>query len=372
MTILPAPLPTLSSLIRATLSQPSSGNTWSGKENYISYYSRARWGLADAVRVFLSIRGNGEIYCPEYFCEEAMGPLRKIPAQIRFYPVQEDLQPDWDRLMSMRNKGSGKAILIIVHYFGFPNNVDKAGEFCRKTGIGLIEDAAHVLSPGPGGIGSAGGMVVYSPRKLLSVPDVGILVIRGQGNIPDNFIAPVNLQKGVGKWILKRLILSLMWHLGISMPQSSRSMSAASNDITKGDEDGNERLGCNPYSRKLLGLSERYLGNVVSIRRKNYQWLLNGIHDLKDIKPLFPSLPEGVCPYLFPLRIYKDRDRLLDKLRSRGIPAGTWPTLPPEVLKDTSLSIARRLRQEIITLPIHQTIYEPQMDTIISALHEVI
>ena len=129
MTVPPAPLPSLSSLIRAPLSQPSSGRTWSGKENYTSYYSRARWGLADAVRIFLSIRGDGEIYLPEYFCEEAMGPLREIPAKIRFYPVQEDLQPDWDRLKSMGNNGAGRAILILVHYFGFPNNVDKAGQF---------------------------------------------------------------------------------------------------------------------------------------------------------------------------------------------------------------------------------------------------
>lgn len=332
--------------------------------------------MADAVRALFSGRGNGEIYCPEYFCEEAMGSLREIPAKIRFYPVQEDLQPDWDRLTSIRNKGSEGAVLILVHYFGFPNNIDKAGQFCRKQGIGLIEDAAHVLSPGPGGIGSAGDMVVYSPRKLLSVPDVGILVVRGQGkmpdNFPDNFIEPVTLQKGVGKWILKRLILSFMWHLGISLPQGRRYESAASNDITKGDEDGNERLGCNPYSRKLLGLSERHLGDVVSIRRKNYQKLLNGIRDLKYIKPLFPSLPEGVCPYLFPLRIYKDRDRLLDKMRRRGIPAGTWPTLPPEVVRDISLSVARRLRQEIMTLPVHQTLTEHQMDIIISVLHEVI
>src|SRR3972149_2545670 len=191
MTIPAAPLSTLTTLVKAIWAQPSAGRVWSAeRSNRILFYSRARWGLADAVQLLIGDKDNGVIWCPEYFCEEAMGPLRSISKKVRFYPVLEDLRPDWSRIKAAGIKGSISSVLILVHYFGFPNDIGTAQQYCREWNIGLIEDAAHVLFPGEGCIGTAGSMVVFSPRKLLAVPEGGLLIVNKEVTLPDKFRYP--------------------------------------------------------------------------------------------------------------------------------------------------------------------------------------
>lgn len=50
-------------------------------------------------------------------------------------------------------------------------------------------------------------------------------------------------------------------------------------------------------------------------------------------------------------------------LNRKGIPAYSWPDLSPEVLNVSDFPLANALRQEILTLPVHQNLAESQMES---------
>jgi dTDP-4-amino-4,6-dideoxygalactose transaminase len=278
------------------------------------------------------------------------------------------MNPNWETLDNL--SGERFSVLILVHFFGFPGDIGRAERFCRERGFGLIEDAAHVLLPGPGGIGSVGDLVVYSPRKLLPIPEGGLLVLRDTAAELDTGLQEPTRARGFNHaWVARQMIRRMIEALGIS-PQAVRE-SLENNGYAAEDTAEGQRLGCTPYSRGLLGLLEADLAHVVCRRRANYQRLLEGTKSIRNTVPIFPVLPDGVCPYLFPLRMKKGRNRALCELKRSGIPAGIWPALPAEVLADPQHSDARVLRDEIITLPVHQSLTAAHISSLVTALTAV-
>ena len=69
---------------------------------------------------------------------------------------------------------------MLVHYFGCPTLAAPTKDFCAKHNAWLLEDAAHVLRP-VSGVGKYGDFIIYSPHKLLPIPDGAVLVIRTGG-----------------------------------------------------------------------------------------------------------------------------------------------------------------------------------------------
>ena len=90
--------------------------------------------------------------------------------------------------------------------------------------------------------------------------------------------------------------------------------------------------------------------------------------------PLFPSLPEGVCPYLFPIRLDQNIiEYVYYRLNAVGIPAQMWPALPAEVKeKPFGHKIAIKLRESILTIPIHQSLTKHHIECIVSNLRDAI
>ena len=64
--------------------------------------------------------------------------------------------------------------------------------FLSKNGTWLVEDAVHVLKPTLN-IGQKGDIVLYSPHKLLPIPDGAIIVIKSVG--PNNLVNDKNVLK---------------------------------------------------------------------------------------------------------------------------------------------------------------------------------
>ena len=91
-------------------------------------------------------------------------------------------------------------------------------------------------------------------------------------------------------------------------------------------------------------------------------------------RPLFPFLPDSVCPYLFPICLNEEIiEKVYYLLNGMGIPAQTWPDLPPEVKENPSQhEIALKLRRSVLTLPIHQSLTKDQIEYIGRSLREAI
>jgi dTDP-4-amino-4,6-dideoxygalactose transaminase len=92
---------------------------------------------------------------------------------------------------------------------------------------------------------------------------------------------------------------------------------------------------------------------MVALRRRNYLVLLGETEAV--CRPMFETLPDGVCPLFYPLRVNRKAE-LLHRLRSAGIEAidfwsSNHPACDPRAFPETM-----ELRRSVIEIPCHQDI----------------
>ena len=308
------------------------------------------------------------VWIPGYFCNEALEPMRRLTVNLEFYRIKEDLTPDWEMLEDRVTRG---AVLMLVHYFGFPNAPEAARDFCDRHGLVLLEDAAHVLLPGPP-IGS-GDLSVFSPRKLLSVPAGGILVLPEDwaAHLPDGFTDLLARETLIwfGKRLTQKIFVSL--HVPWHRLKAAEHPNGSTDNVSVTAHGG--LAGCDPFALKLLTVMERDADEIVALRRHNYGRLLDRTRELIGARPMSPGLPDAVCPYAFPLLVDRGVGEVVTRLQSQGIPAMRWPDLAPEVVDNgRDHEVAIRTYERLLLLPIHQSLSSKQIDLMIERLRTAV
>jgi len=211
------PLPQISKLVSALI--PATGkafpppDTWAKNGETASWYSRGSFVIRSIAEMSLD-KGKREglwLWFPDYFCNSSTVPARETGFELCFYPVQEDLQPDWEQCRQIA-KVRPPAFFMLVHYFGHLSDSIPAREFCDEFGALLVEDGAHVLEPF-GGIGVNCDFSFYSPHKLLPVPDGAVLL----ANTPHakEFLVSERSETfptitSTGVWVAKRVVQHIM------------------------------------------------------------------------------------------------------------------------------------------------------------------
>ena len=366
MTVPAVPLPSFGTILSALVNPGSAGKSWArdGSGRVARVYGSGRDALSAAVQAIGRAKGQKKlaVWFPAYFCNEALAPLRELEVDIEFYPVCEDLSPNWAMLEGLAGREQATQIFVLVHYFGFPNDVGRAREFCERHGLKLIEDAAHVLLPTLA-IGE-GEIQVFSPRKLLPLPAGGILVIPEEMSAYLADVPEANRLAETALWLLRRVAQRMMvqlhipWHLFRKARSSGEAVS--SNGGSRGHPEP-----CGPFTLKLLAALEHQLDEVIRRRRYNYSFLLEWAKGLALCRPLFSVLPEGVCPYVFPLWVERGSGEMARSLQAVGIPASQWPDLPPEVLANRrQYGSAVEIQRRLLLLPVHQSLSQEQMDAV--------
>jgi hypothetical protein len=130
----------------------------------------ARSALAE----FLKQRSARKLWLPSYVCEAAAESAAASAAALDFFPVDEALAPDSAFLARHLRRGD---FVLAVDYFGMVPDAAFRRLVAERRDVRWIEDRAQALD-----VGSAawGHWQLFSPRKLLGVPDGGILT-RGRG-----------------------------------------------------------------------------------------------------------------------------------------------------------------------------------------------
>src|SRR5882724_4501320 len=106
------------------------------------FFFWARNGIFYSLQA-LGISHNAHVLVPSYVCTAAVEPFAAYGAEVEFYNIGRNCEPDFAELESRINPRT-EAILA-VHYFGFPQKIQEFRELCNRHGIALIEDCAHVL-----------------------------------------------------------------------------------------------------------------------------------------------------------------------------------------------------------------------------------
>src|SRR5581483_4064910 len=124
---------------------------------------------------------------------------------VGFFAVDERLDPDPDALDRQLEPGDA---VVVIDYFGRLPPVALRALAARRRDVQWIEDRAQRLDPADGW----GDFLIYSPRKLVGVPDGGVVVARGPlPALPAPRARPATLQAPSGLLRLEDDAASETW-----------------------------------------------------------------------------------------------------------------------------------------------------------------
>jgi len=157
----------------------------------VNFFAHSRTALWQGLQQLPMEKGQ-TILVPDYICDVVLHPLEDLGIQPEFYPVDDYFAPYWEVLENIQTDCPAQAFLL-VHYFGQPQDIKRAREFCDKYGLWMIEDNAH----GHGGkynrkiLGSFGDIGFSSPHKQLQSASGGVLYLHGKPADPISYTLPV-------------------------------------------------------------------------------------------------------------------------------------------------------------------------------------
>jgi len=128
-------------------------------------------------------------------------------------------------------------------------------------------------------------------------------------------------------------------------------------------------LAMSNISKRILNNTD--LNKMIIIRRKNYNFLLEKLKNIPQIKICFPKLPQGVCPYLFPIEVKNNR-HLYEKLKKQGIYTFIFGEFLHNVLPQEGFDTARYLSKHVLALPIHQDLNQNQLQYMVDNLKNIL
>ncbi|MBX3235219.1 MAG: DegT/DnrJ/EryC1/StrS family aminotransferase [Nitrospiraceae bacterium] len=314
----------------------------------------------------LGLKPGDRVLFPAYHCGAELDVCVKAELNIAFYDVDPSLSIDWTalhRLVDARTRA-----LFVIHYFGFPVELEPAHALCREHGLALIEDCAHALYSRDlrnQACGQSGAMAVYSLRKFLPVPEGGAL---RSASVSDSAVPPpaeetfsmlrFEAQRSahrVGIPMRRRVMARAAGTAGIPFAfwnrLTGRRRHPRANDPSLDFGVAGADWGMSTLSRWIVERTDH--AAVVRRRRANFAELIGRIGSTGLVRPLFTALPDGACPWLCPV-VVDDADGLIDYLRRRGIEAAPlWRETHAQWPAERFPS-AGWLKQRAVALPIHQ------------------
>jgi hypothetical protein len=194
----------------------------------------------------------------------------------------------------------------------------------------------------------------------LPIPALSLLSIPG-------FAAPTSgaaWRGGDWAWLGKRLLQSAAVRLGGAGPIAKRRPSESGLQL-------DHPQAVSVIARRLLIAQQGRLSEIAARRRDNFRSLANAVDAISGIEvaPQFARWSND-CPYALPLFVEAGKfEGAYSRLWANGVPAQTWPDLPPEVIADERRhSAAIEWQRKLMLIPVHQSLTRSQIDLMRRAL----
>ena len=310
-------------------------------------WSPGRPALAYGVRA-LGLPAGATVLCPDFVCETLTRPLEAAGLRVRFHPLGEDLAPDWPALD--RERPGSAAALVMVHYFGVPQDAPRYRAYCDQRGWRLIEDNAHGHGAlvGSREAGTFGDVGIASPYKSFPIRNGGLLYLSpGTSFAPPRLscqpaVLPVRLARAAARAVLD-LHPPLRAALRPCPPYGSQAAFREEQPIGEWAMDA---WSCDELFRADLA--------ALRARRQALYRVWEEWTAVRGLTPIFPALPEGAMPLVFPARSASPEAsaRWFRWGHRHGIDVHSWPTLPEPVVREDGPALRRWER--LVCFPLHQ------------------
>lgn len=352
-----APRPALRQLLAAirpvSVDDAALAAPWCGPGDRAILFSRAAWALRAVAELRAVESGRRPlVWLPGWFCNQATLPLREA-ADVVFYPVGDNLQPDWSGCEAALLKAQPPDAFVLVHYFGRPVETATARAFCDRHGAWLVEDAAHVLAP-RGGVGRAADATLWSLYKHLPLPDGGLLTVRSGGAIHPVRLAAVAAPGRAAPAALGWMVRRALQRIAPAAAGALRPQPLAFDRDPPPETPAPTPAASRAMRRALAGCLDD-IDRIAARRVANDAALRAALADT-GLRPLLPASDGTWTPYRSVFRAVHPAEARpwYDRLQAAGNVVESWPDLPPEVRRDGERqATALALRASVIALPIH-------------------
>lgn len=340
--------------------------------NVITYYS-ARYAIRHAL-ISLDINCNDEVLLPSYNCGVEIEALNQNSIfNIIFYNVDKFFNIDINDIKSKITRST--KLILVTHYFGFNQSLEELKLICEKRNIYLLEDCAHAFlsMSGDKWLGSYGDVSIFSFRKTLPIPDGAALVINN-----NNILHPVKGPKPkslVTKYScaerhlesLNSKLLKLFYLIKYTPVITIRAWYRLINRLCNNKIIFLVHPESNNYYKEIQNwdMSDESLAimnkldfvKIKNRRRDNYLLLLDCLKSIDNIFIPRNSLPDGVCPLIFPVYV-KDRYLIYESMKKNGYRGHCWWEVFHPAVPWAGFSESAWMKKNLYGLSIHQDLNE--------------
>jgi perosamine synthetase len=390
----PAAYPSARAPVAPVLSRHSFGHAGHARVASVLDAGEARFVTSGRIAIALALRlmgvGPGDsVLVPAFHCASMIEPVIWSGATPVFYRVNPDTSVDLEDVAAKLDGTS--RVLMATNYFGFPQDLVAIRAFCDARGLLMLEDCAHCFLGEYKGkpVGSYGDYAIASSMKFFPIYEGGCLLSARHS------LAPVRLRSaGLGfetkttlnvledsfsyarLGALKALLWLPLWLKDKAWSELKARKPAATQSLVPGSSEGGFSFDpgwldkrSSAFSRLMLKLVSR--PRMGALRRKNYLTLQAALAPMPGCHPLFPTLPDGVYPWVFPL-VTDAPQQIFDTLKRQGVPIirfgeFLWPGIDARVCAN-SIDLSRR----VMSFSCHQELREDELDWMINRIQEAL
>jgi len=264
---------------------------------------------------------------------------RQLKLRVKLIDVSEnDLIINYENLKNIEEDCKG---LVITHLFGFPCQIEKILEICKKKNIKMIEDCAQSFGSKFNGIetGNFGeaGIISTSLLKTPTTLSGGFLVTENkilhneverwlEKELSNNFFDKFKLFIKIVVFLLNSYprvysILSdkIFFFLKKYQPRTYRKILYSGMGMKNVTFDPKERPKLSKFQISM-GLSQLHRCEEMKLkRRRNSQYLQSKLVNSKKIKVINDHFSSNWNHQYFVIKINKDFDKIFNKIFENGV-----------------------------------------------------
>jgi len=303
----------------------------------MTYFAHARTALKYGLKN-LGFKKGDRILVPDYVCAAVLHPIKELFLEVVYYPINDSFEPEWESLEGLVKNNTCRAI-IMVHYFGQPQNIARFKDFCSLHNMLLLEDNAH----GCGGylngklLGTFGDIGICSPRKFIGTPSGGVLY-----NNDSKTLDIMTELKSFPVWQLK-IIIKIVINFIRPVKRIIQSWIAKSKNWS------------DPFLYKesikpdyKIDFVSRWLIESTNwpelAKRRRDNWMAWEMYiENTDLIPIFDTVYSESCPWVMPAyaNSIEERNSWLRWGADNNAALFPWPSLPEAVVNSEGVALER-------------------------------
>jgi len=300
----------------------------------IIYFTKARTALKYGLQS-LGFQKNESILIPDFLCDSVISSIEESTLEFTVYETADDMSPIWASVEL--NICKNTKALLMVHYFGQPQNINVFRQFSKKHNLLLVEDNAH----GHGGtyqnrmLGTFGDIGISSPRKFNECG--GLLYLNN--NYDKTLLPQLDYETLEKKPIWYKVLLNKYPTLKHQLKLLLRKRYKYENPRAFRAKPEEEFYLPKSNIQRLESLDWNHIANQ---RRERYL-KLKTMAEMKGLKPVFADIALGSNPWCFAAYVENNQAAIswFNWGWRNNIETFSWPALREEQLTEEDKAFNR-------------------------------